>query len=208
MSTEIPFFNENNYSVKERLIYKIVSEYMNNLSEDNVKKLISIADRTHNISLRILDRFVTKYAKQFKISYNIKTLKHDTDINYCFNVHCSYLAYLDTYTKKIFDPFRRQEKNKVKLFRFSFEKYNIVLVTTLGQLNFFKWIFEHRILSYVELNWDTIKKELDKIGKEDDIKKEEKKSKKLSNDSKKDAKKSKNKYIDTSTLSSLTLSLE
>ena len=60
-----------------------------------------------------------------------------TSIDNGFNVHISYKAQLQSYKKKYFDPFRRRKK-----FYYKYNKEeNKYFYTTIGQLNFFRWIF-------------------------------------------------------------------
>jgi hypothetical protein len=66
------------------------------------------------------------------------------------NVYLDYRAQLKSYTKLYFDTFRRHE-------RISFYIDNDKMIeTTLGQLNFFRWIFNNNILLYAEKNYESI----------------------------------------------------
>ena len=79
------------------------------------------------ISLRILDWFVTNYAKGNNISYVSTDGRHVI-------VYLSYKSHLKAYSKKMFDPFCRCS-------RINFHGIS----TTLGQLNFFGWIIEDEV---------------------------------------------------------------
>jgi hypothetical protein len=83
------------------------------------------------ISLRILDWFVTNYAKSNNISYVSTDGRHVI-------VYLAYKSHLKAYSKKMFDPFCRCT-------RIHFHGIS----TTVGQLNFFAWILEDEILDYL-----------------------------------------------------------
>ena len=70
------------------------------------------------------------------------------------NVFLNYKAQLKSFSKKQFDPFCRRE-------RISF-KYNDTdsVVTTVGQLNFFKWAIENDILKYIGSNLKDIEEDM------------------------------------------------
>jgi hypothetical protein len=62
---------------------------------------------------------------------------------------------LDIYSKKRFAPFCRHERMYV-----SYDEENM-METTLGQLNFFRWVFKNYILEYMEANYEDIKRDMD-----------------------------------------------
>ena len=94
-------------------------------------------------SLRVIDWFVTNYAKK-------KTIVIDTPREKYFNVYVNYRSQLKAYSKHQFDPFRRR-------FRINYY-YNEgeFVETTIGQLNFFKWLIENDILTFIQKNHDVI----------------------------------------------------
>ena len=103
---------------------------------DRIKPIINGNDETKNkpkMSLRILDWFVTNFSKKNNISYHVKLNNKSKN----FIVYLDYKAQLKAYSKKQFDPFCRRERIK---FYYGKDKY---IVTTVGQLNFFKWALEN-----------------------------------------------------------------
>jgi hypothetical protein len=80
-------------------------------------------------SLRLLDYFVVNFTK-----------------NQEKDIHKSYKAQLDVYTKGLFDPFKRNERCE-----WNFGS-NDVRKTTLGQLCFLRWVLSAGIFEYVEEN--------------------------------------------------------
>ena len=59
-------------------------------------------------------------------------------------VHNNYKGQLKAYSKKNFDPFCR--RNRIR-FYYDDNKY---FITTVGQLNFFKWALENNIINYIQ----------------------------------------------------------
>ena len=58
-------------------------------------------------------------------------------------VHNNYKGQLKAYSKRNFDPFCR--RNRI---RFYYED-NKYFITTVGQMNFFKWAMENHIIEYI-----------------------------------------------------------
>jgi len=73
-----------------------------------------------------------------------------------FNVFNDYRAQLKSLNKRNFDPFCRRSRIK-----FYYGKTNDdYIITTVGQLNFFKWSIENYILEYIELNLEKIDEDM------------------------------------------------
>ena len=107
-------------------------------SEKNTDRVRDILTGKSNLSLRLIDWFVTNYAKKFNISYMTKANKHVI-------VYLSYKSHLKAYSKKMFDPFCRHE-------RINFRGVS----TTVGQLNFFAWAIEDECIDYMHTHIDDI----------------------------------------------------
>ena len=117
----------------------------------NIQAFTSIITQKSAISLRILDWLITNYAKKNNINYNIQ-INNET-IN--FNIYLDYKNQLKAYSKKLFDPFCRRERIKINIQTLEWSIYNkndIIkedeLITTVGQLNFFKWFIQNDIIKY------------------------------------------------------------
>jgi hypothetical protein len=112
----------------------------------NLEKLMPILKGESPVSLRLIDYFVTNYAKKMNTSYAFGPRQ--------FLVYFHYKRELSAYSKRLFDPFCRRE-------RIQFEaRDHEPFVTTVGQLNFFRWAIEKDILKYIELNRETIEKDM------------------------------------------------
>jgi hypothetical protein len=132
-------------SQNDLLLYKLKKFYSNN---ENLEKMLEIINgKEERISLRIVDWFSTNYAKKYFTIYS-------TEINNRFKVYDDYKLKLKAYSKKRFDPFCRWERIKMPIN----EDYSIE--TTIGQLNFFKWAIENKIIEYIEENYDIILKDM------------------------------------------------
>lgn len=127
--------------------------------KENIQYVLPIINGNSDISLRLIDWFVTNYSK--KKSTNIP--RYDACNNvYYFNVYLSYRSQLKAYSKQSFDPFRRRERIE---FFYDKEKY---IETTIGQMNFFRWIIENDILTYITKNIKDIEEDMLSIQKKSD----------------------------------------
>lgn len=147
--------------------YKTLDRFFKKLDVKKKELMVDIINKNSDISLRILDKFVTKYCSKMNTSYQL-----DKDSEDEFNVHISYKAQLKSYRKKFFDPFRRGTK-----FYYNYDKSdeNKKTLTTLGQLNFFKWAFSNKIIDYVEKHRHDIVKVISRWDK-DNVKTKDKTS--------------------------------
>lgn len=115
--------------------------------------LYEIIQGTSPLSLRVIDWFVTHYAKTKNILYWVnedtgELVENSAPSNQRlrkFYLYLEYRAQLKSYSKIHFDCFRRHE-------RISFVVENSplkVIETTVGQLNFFRWALQNNVLEYI-----------------------------------------------------------
>ena len=109
---------------------------------DKINIMLKIIQGEAKISLRLIDWFTTNYAKKNYTLYNVNNKR--------FKVHPDYRLQLRGYSKKRFDPFCRWERIVIPYGE------NACVETTIGQLNFFRWIIENKIIEYIEMNYDEI----------------------------------------------------
>ena len=147
----------NDFKAKELLHYKMLNDFFNNCTINEIQLIINIIHGNHLISLRFLDWFVTRYCYLYKLVINVDNIYNNEKD---FNINISYKAQLKSFKKKYFDPFRRKKK-----FYYSNNKKDIIFLTTLGQLNFFKWIIINDILKYTETNFSLIMEKYDHVNK-------------------------------------------
>jgi hypothetical protein len=96
-------------------------------------------------SLRLIDVFVTNYSKKYNTTYMLNGQE--------FVVYLNYKSQTKAYSKKLFDPFRRHE---CILFQAGNHE---PFITTVGQLNFFRWAHEKGVLKYIEEHVEDIRRE-------------------------------------------------
>ncbi len=130
---------------KVDLLMKSLSKFY--AVDSNISILLPIVQGTSKISLRVLDWFVTNYCKKNNI---ILTNKSGTNII----VHMDYKNQLKAYAKIYFDPFCRRDR-----INFIYGKGH-ELLTTVGQLNFFRWAIENNIIEYTVSNMEIIEKDM------------------------------------------------
>jgi len=126
-----------------------------------MQKVLPIIDGTSSISLRLIDWFVTNYAKKHN---NVITQEVNNNVLH-FNVYLSYRSQLKAYSKQLFDPFRRRER-----ITFIFDNKNSI-ETTIGQLNFFRWVIQNNIIEYVEKHIKEIEDDMIKTQRDNHTKK-------------------------------------
>ena len=111
--------------------------------------LNTIINGNNYISRRTIEYFVTNYSLYNKINYNIE----EKGVITKFYVHTSYKDQLKAHKKKYFDPFGRG-------IRIPFFLANMCIITTIGQLNFYRWFFSKHIYEYCLENYNIIQSSL------------------------------------------------
>jgi len=145
-----PTFERRATTVKNRVQCKqdqVVSWLQEFYSESgHLEKLLPILKGTSPISLRLVDYFVTNYAKKMNTSFP-QAGRH-------FLVYFNYKRELNAYSKRLFDPFCRRE-------RILFQARDVEpFQTTVGQLNFFRWFIEKEILEFLTEHRDIVEKDM------------------------------------------------
>jgi hypothetical protein len=134
--------NTKNLNTKQSLLMNTLNKFYKN--EKNIEIISNVLQGTTKLSLRIIDWFVTNYSKKNNIVYNIKRLKNDKEVIEQFIVHLNYKNQLKAYSKKQFDPFCRRNRIQYDL---NDDKF---LITTVGQLNFFRWAIDNNVIDYLK----------------------------------------------------------
>jgi hypothetical protein len=132
------------------------------------------AEKPTGISLRVLDWLVTNYCKKENIVY----VWDDR----CFNMWANYKAQLRGFSKRLFDPFKRRDKKRgapgddypdeddddpddladladPDIIQWA-DAEGKKFLTTVGQLNFFKWAIENGVLEYCINNSADVEKDM------------------------------------------------
>jgi hypothetical protein len=165
-----------NNSSKELLLSSLNSFYNNHTIYKLTLK--TIIDGKHELSLRMIDWLVTRYAKTNNIIYWI----NETNDNIYYNLpenynnekykkitlYLDYRAQLKSFKKFNFDAFRRHDR-----ISFNINNNNCdddFIETTIGQLNFFKWAFNTKIITYAIENQKKIYENMSKFSYKKQIK--------------------------------------
>lgn len=146
-----------NYTTQNDLLLKNLLTFYNTNDENgvynsynNLDKMLRIISGESKISLRIVDWFATNYAKKY---YTIYSLDND-GIEKRFKVYDDYKLKLKAYSKRRFDPFCRWDRISIPYTN------GKSIETTIGQLNFFKWAIENKVVDYIEQNYYEIEKDM------------------------------------------------
>jgi hypothetical protein len=164
------------YIILSILCYKTINEHNNsNTTVNNVKYTKKQQQNNNNnntlnstttkrISLRLLNWLVTNYSKKHNIRYTLEN-------NQSFNIFLEYKNQLKSFSKKFFDPFRR--RNRVfytnthdiiflqsKLDHDLYKKRKDGIITTLAQLNAFRWFLKYKVLDYALQHLTEIEKDM------------------------------------------------
>ena len=128
------------------LMQSLILFYKN---KKNVNDILSVISGKSKISLRIIDWFVTNYAKKNNIMLNEENNKSSMFI------YLDYKSQLKAYSKKQFDPFCRRDR-----ISFIYGDNGEGIETTVGQLNFFRWALRNNIIEFIEDNLVDIEKDM------------------------------------------------
>ena len=139
----------NNYTTQNDLLLNKLLVYYKDKS--NLERMLSIINGESSISLRIVDWFVTNYAKQRFTQYNVEN--NDGSVSR-FKVYNDYKLRLKAYSKRRFDPFCRWDRITIPYGDDS------MIQTTIGQLNFFKWAIENKVIAYITENYKAIENDM------------------------------------------------
>jgi hypothetical protein len=137
------------YTTQNDLLLNNLMEFYK--KEEYLDKMLKIITGDSKISLRIVDWFATNYAKKF---YTLYTIENNQGNIKRFKVYFDYKLKLKAYSKRRFDPFCRWERISVPY------KGDKFIETTIGQLNFFKWAIENKVIDYIEQNYENIEKDM------------------------------------------------
>jgi hypothetical protein len=135
-----------NYITQNSLLLTNLLNFYN--KNDNIDKILPIINGESLISLRLVDWFVTNFSKK---NYTIIR-----NANKRFKVYTDYKLKLKAYSKKRFDPFCRWERITIPY------KSDISIQTTIGQLNFFRWLLENNIIDYIKEHLELINQDMNK----------------------------------------------
>ena len=129
-----------NYATQNSLLLNNLMKFYE--KNNNLENILPIINGESEVSLRLIDWFVTNYAKK-----NFTVYKKGDER---FKVYIDYKLKLKAYSKKRFDPFCRWDRINIPY------KNETFIQTTIGQLNFFRWALENNIIEYIKKNMKNI----------------------------------------------------
>lgn len=132
--------------IKNKKFYSANKIYINTLLE--------IINGESNIPIRAIDWFVTNYSKKNNTCYKIK-INNKIEL---FNVNNEYQNQLNGYGKNYFDPFCRENKLTYTYYNGSHNN-KIKFISSIGQLNFFRWAIRNKIINYVSRHLEEIEED-------------------------------------------------
>ena len=129
---------------KQELIVKSLQRFYG--EHKDIDMILGLLQGTSDISLRVIDWFVTNYAKAHNTAYIFEGQE--------FLVYTNYKSQLKAYSKKLFDPFCRRERIMFQV------PGQPSFLTTVGKLNFFRWALEKGVLDHLRLNMTAVESEM------------------------------------------------
>ena len=136
-----------NNSARDLLMVSLSRFYS---QKNNMQRVLPYITCASEVSLRLIDWFVTNYSKKNN-TILVRTVQNSV---MHFNVYLNYRAQLKAYSKQQFDPFRRRDRVMF------FYDCNRSVETTVGQLNFFRWMLQNDVLEYVTQNASDIEADM------------------------------------------------
>ena len=124
------------YATQREVLLERLTNYYSKDDFAALDQVLPIINREDVVSLRLVDWFVTNYAKKALTTYMNHSGRR-------FVVHNEYKLRLRSYKKRQFDPFCRWDRITIP-YRDGKE-----VITTVGQLNFFKWALENKVIEFI-----------------------------------------------------------
>lgn len=158
----------NNLVSREEALLESLLRFYNQDSQ-HLAILSAVSKQKTIISLREMDYTVTNYSNNNKVVYRLKD-------GTLFNMYLDYKCQLRGYSKKCFDPFCRRQRifldfeTKTPIYLKDteideYKKRDDGIVTTIGQLAFFRWAIQNEVIDFCFNNNVKIGEEMDSIDK-------------------------------------------
>ena len=142
------------YTQNQWLLTTLLDFYKNEEYLETLKQIINreyiVEHNSKKLSIRLVNWFVTNYAKQHFTAYEIPQEEESRR----FFVWTNYKSTEDSYSKQMFDPYCRKDRVLIPY------KGGTSIETTIGQLHFFKWAIVNKVLEYIVDHFDAIEKDM------------------------------------------------
>jgi hypothetical protein len=133
---------------KHRELFKSLDDFF---TEEHLRDImIPIQTQQRPVRLRTLEYLITAYARPDV--HNVEYLRTPED-NFPWKLYRNYQDLLEYNNKRTFDPFRRGQK-------FPFRKGSTEVVTTVAQLNFFRWAIQNKVIDWALMHAQEINTEM------------------------------------------------
>jgi len=163
------YFTKDTYLLNHSLLLNKIMDFYK--IESNKNMILPIIDQETSVSLRLLDWLVTNYSKKHNVRYELGESNGEVILSTNnFNLYLNYKNRLKAYSKKSFDPFCRRQRiwfniedcTAGPLYMEDINKYTgpNYRISTIGQLNFFKWAIEYKVIDYAFINIDKIEADM------------------------------------------------
>ena len=133
------------FSRKDEVLLSSVLRWFNE-EESRVQTFSDIIHHKNGLSLRIIDWLITNFTKSFSVAIESDGLPR--------NLRKDYHKNLTAHNKKNFDPFARRRRIHIVLFG------KEQRVSTIGQLNFFRWFLSKDLVGFLLENKSVIEKHM------------------------------------------------
>ncbi len=157
----------------ELLTLKYLDRFFHDKHEGIIEDvIIPIIQEKSHISLRFIENYVTKYCREHPTFIKLKN-------NTYTDIYDDYKNQLKSFDKRRFDIFKRKHSSTPRttsgasnssnndddchLIAYPCDKEGKkTIVTSIGQLNFFRWLIKTDILNYIIQNYESIKIKMSK----------------------------------------------
>lgn len=138
------------------ILNKLQARYRN---DKEMKRWFLTFIQKPSVSLRTIEWLASSYSKRYNVSYYVKRAD---GTRFLFHMHSSYKSQIKAYTRNNFDPFRRKTSMTIHLPSLQTSPQpGDTSLTTLSQVNFFRWVFEYNVIEYALKNLDSIQKDIE-----------------------------------------------
>jgi hypothetical protein len=146
------------------LLHNLLKYYRENSA--HLLTFLNIVRGESKVSLRLIDWCVTNFSKRSFAVVNIPTEASHAGVYAVsagaaytrINIFTQYKLALKAHSKLSFDCFCRHKRLRLEFIRPDGNKCTVV--STLGQLNFFRWAISNHIIDYIEKNFDAIEQDM------------------------------------------------
>ena len=136
------------YTTQNDLLLHNLTEFYK--KDDNLNKMLRVVSGES----RYLSELWIGLQQITQALHGFYTIKSDSGEERRFKPYNDYKLKLKAYSKKRFDPFCRWDRIVIPY------KENSSIQTTIGQLNFFKWVIDNNVVQYIDEHYAAIESDM------------------------------------------------